>query len=51
MVIIRLEKFMPAQLDESMRLHLINELFESWLAEQISQIGPLQPLSSVSSIS
>ncbi|MCY7381812.1 MAG: peptidylprolyl isomerase [Microcoleus sp. CAN_BIN18] len=51
MVIIRLEKFIPAQLDESMRLHLINELFESWLAEQISQIGPLQPLSSVSSIS
>ena len=51
MVIIRLEEFRPAQLDESMRLHLINELFETWLAQQISQIGPLQPLSSVSAIS
>ncbi|MGE5656559.1 MAG: peptidylprolyl isomerase [Actinomycetota bacterium] len=51
-VIIRLEKFMPAQLDESMRRHLIDELFESWLQEQLSQIGPLQPLrSSVSSLS
>lgn len=52
MVIIRLEKFMPAQLDESMRRRLIDELFETWLQEQLTQIGPLQPLrSSVSSLS
>lgn len=51
-VIIRLEKFMPAQLDDSMRRHLIDELFETWLQEQLAKIGPLQPLrSSVSSIS
>jgi parvulin-like peptidyl-prolyl isomerase len=50
-VIIRLEKFMPAQLDDSMRRRLIDELFETWLNEQISTIGPLQPFSSVSSIS
>ncbi|MDF0554816.1 peptidylprolyl isomerase [Kamptonema sp. UHCC 0994] len=52
MVIIRLDKFMPAQLDDSMRRHLINELFETWVAEQLSQIAPLQPFrSSVSSAS
>jgi parvulin-like peptidyl-prolyl isomerase len=52
MVIIRLDKFMPAQLDDSMRRHLINELFETWLSEQLSQIAPLQPFrSSVSSAS
>jgi parvulin-like peptidyl-prolyl isomerase len=51
-VVIRLEKYMPAQLDESMRRRLIDEMFETWVYEQISQIGPLQPLrSSVSSLS
>lgn len=51
MVIIRLEKFMPAQLDESMRRYLINEMFETWLNEQAQQLGQLQPLrSSVSSL-
>lgn len=51
-VVIRLEKYMPAQLDESMRRRLIDEMFENWVYEQISQIGPLQPLrSSVSSLS
>lgn len=45
-VIVRLEKFIPAQLDEPMRQHLINELFETWLKEQVQQVGPLQSFAS-----
>lgn len=41
-VIIRLEKFVPAQLDDSMRRRLIDELFETWIAEQIKQMGSLK---------
>jgi parvulin-like peptidyl-prolyl isomerase len=37
-VILRLEKFIPAQLDESMKVRLLNELFEMWLQEQQRQI-------------
>jgi len=37
-VILRLEKFIPAQLDESMKARLLNELFEAWLQEQQKQI-------------
>jgi parvulin-like peptidyl-prolyl isomerase len=37
-VIVRLEKFMPAQLDEPMKARLLNELFETWLNEQLHQI-------------
>ncbi|MDT9284873.1 peptidylprolyl isomerase [Limnospira sp. PMC 1298.21] len=52
MVIIRLEKFIPAQLDESMRRHLIDELFETWLREEIAKVGCLEPLhTEVSSVS
>ena len=36
-IIVRLEKFFPAQLDEPMRQRLINELFNSWVQEQIQQ--------------
>jgi parvulin-like peptidyl-prolyl isomerase len=36
LVIVRLEKFIPAQLDESMRQQLLNRLFESWLQEQLN---------------
>ncbi|MEB3828709.1 peptidylprolyl isomerase [Phormidium sp. CCY1219] len=43
-VIIRLEKFIPAQLDDAMRQHLINEMFENWLREQIQKLGSLQPI-------
>jgi len=39
LVIVRLEKRIPAQLDESMRRQLLNHLFEAWLAEQMSQGG------------
>lgn len=38
-VIIRLEKFIPAMLDESMRRRLMNELFENWLQTQLQQIS------------
>lgn len=37
LVIVRLEKCLPAQLDEPMRRHLLNRLFESWLQEQTNQ--------------
>lgn len=40
-VIIRLEKLLPAQLDKSMRRRLIDELFETWLSEQMQQVGRL----------
>lgn len=48
-MIIRLEKFFPAQLDEQMRRRLIDELFDNWLKEQIKQLGPLRFLGSSSS--
>lgn len=34
-VIIRLEQFLPAQLDEAMQQHLLDELFEAWIQTQI----------------
>ncbi len=37
-VIVRLEKFIPAQLDAFMRQRLLRELFEGWLQEQINQL-------------
>jgi parvulin-like peptidyl-prolyl isomerase len=36
-VIVRLEKFIPAQLDETMRQRLLNECFSNWLSEQLKQ--------------
>lgn len=41
-VIVRLEQLIPAQLDEAMRRRLIDEMFETWINEQIKQMGPLQ---------
>lgn len=35
-VIARLEKLLPAQLDQTMRQRLTNELFEQWIQEQLS---------------
>jgi parvulin-like peptidyl-prolyl isomerase len=40
--IVRLEKLLPAQLDANMRQRLLNEMFETWLNEQIQQLQPLQ---------
>lgn len=36
-VIVRLEKLIPAQLDDAMRSSLLNHLFEQWLAEEIGK--------------
>ncbi len=44
-VILRLDKFIPAQLDESMKARLLNELFETWLQEQKKQITSLPNVS------
>jgi parvulin-like peptidyl-prolyl isomerase len=46
LVIVRLEKFIPAQLDEPMRRRLLNECFTTWLQEQLAQLGSLSPSSS-----
>jgi len=37
MIIVRLEKFIPAVLDERMRQQLLNNLFETWISQQVSQ--------------
>lgn len=37
LVIVRLEKFIPAQLDAAMRQRLLNECFNTWLSEQLNQ--------------
>ncbi len=37
-VIVKLEKIIPAQLDEPMRQQLLAQLFETWISEQINQI-------------
>ena len=38
LVIVRLERLIPAQLDAFMRQRLLGELFEAWLQEQLSQL-------------
>lgn len=38
LVIVRLEKLIPAQLNEFMRQRLLRELFEAWLQEQLQQL-------------
>lgn len=39
LLIIRLERLIPAQLDGFMRQRLLHELFETWLQEQINQLS------------
>jgi parvulin-like peptidyl-prolyl isomerase len=34
-VVVRLEKFIPAQLDDRMRQRLLNDLFQEWLKQQL----------------
>jgi parvulin-like peptidyl-prolyl isomerase len=36
-VIVRLEKFIPAQLNDSTRKQLLNELFQTWLSQEINR--------------
>jgi parvulin-like peptidyl-prolyl isomerase len=38
-VLARLEAYLPAQLDQTMQQQLLNELLETWLQEQISQVS------------
>ncbi|WP_017718805.1 peptidylprolyl isomerase [Kamptonema formosum] len=38
-VIVRLEKRIPAQLDESMRRRLLDELFQVWLQEELAKLA------------
>ena len=38
-MIVRLEKMIPARLDGLMRQKLLNELFELWLSQQLSQVS------------
>ena len=37
-IIVRLEEYFPARLDEKMRQYLLNELFEQWLQKQIRKL-------------
>ena len=43
LVIVRLENFIPAQLDKSMRQRLLNELFATW-SQQLQQLNSVRPL-------
>ncbi len=43
MVVVRLERFIPAQMDESMRRRLLNELFTAWIDEQTAQLAATMP--------
>jgi parvulin-like peptidyl-prolyl isomerase len=50
LVMVRLEKFIPAQLDESMRRRLLNECFNTWLQEQLDQLGSIAPAASATPV-
>jgi parvulin-like peptidyl-prolyl isomerase len=41
-IILRLEKFYPAQLDATVRRQLVDELFEVWMREELQKIGSLR---------
>ncbi len=42
-VVVRLEKFLPARLDAAMSQRLLNELFETWIQDQMSQAQAAAP--------
>ena len=42
-VILRLEKHLPAQLDEANRQRLLNELFQNWLMTKLQQEVTYKP--------
>ncbi len=44
LVIVRLEKLIPAQLDEPMRQRLLHQLFAGWLSQQLQQLSSVRPL-------
>jgi parvulin-like peptidyl-prolyl isomerase len=37
-VLVRLERFIPAQMDDAMRKRLLDECFQTWLSEQLAQV-------------
>jgi parvulin-like peptidyl-prolyl isomerase len=37
-VIVRLEKYLPAQLDKSMRARLIDEMYEQWIQDKLNRL-------------
>jgi PPIC-type PPIASE domain len=37
-ILVRLEKYLPAQLDKAMRLRLIDELYELWLQREVHKL-------------
>ncbi|NJR15331.1 MAG: glycosyltransferase [Calothrix sp. CSU_2_0] len=43
-IIVRLEKLLPAKLDEPMKQKLLNELFSAWLQEQLQLATTKEPL-------
>jgi len=45
-VIVRVEKIIPAQLDEQMQQNLLDELFANWLKEQMKKPATLQLIAS-----
>jgi parvulin-like peptidyl-prolyl isomerase len=46
LVLVRLEKFIPAQLDDAMRRRLLDECFNTWLADQLEKLGSISFASS-----
>lgn len=48
-VLVRLERFIPAQMDDAMRKRLLNECFQTWLNEQLAQVD-LSALQSSASV-
>jgi parvulin-like peptidyl-prolyl isomerase len=38
-IIVRLEKLLPAKLDETVKQKLLNELFTTWLQEQLQAVN------------
>ncbi|NJO39594.1 MAG: peptidylprolyl isomerase [Cyanobacteria bacterium CRU_2_1] len=49
LVLVRLEKFIPAQMDDSMRRRLLDECFNNWLRDQLNKLGPLSLVDSSTS--
>jgi parvulin-like peptidyl-prolyl isomerase len=50
-ILVRLEKYIAAQFDQSMQQRLIDELFQTWLREQIQQTVTLVPAETVTNSS
>jgi parvulin-like peptidyl-prolyl isomerase len=49
-VVVRLEKFLPARLDDGTRQRLIDELFNTWLGEQVQRELQANALSGANSL-